>query len=76
MAALITSYLDEDDLDWIKEDLKEVKEWNAISDELAWRLYSVLCDEENVKPQYPKKIASLTRRLTTLFKDSKEYKEE
>lgn len=75
-AALVTQYLDEDDLDWVTEDLKGIKEWDAISGELKWRLYSILCDEETVKTQYPKKIASLTRRLTTLFKKSKEYKED
>lgn len=75
-AALITMHLDEDDLDWVIEDLKDVKEWECIPDELAWRLYSILQDEEDVKQQYPKKIGSLTRKLTTMFKKSKLYKED
>ena len=75
-SALITDNIDEDDIDCVIEDLKDVKEWASITGNLAWRLYSILQDEDTVKQQYPKKTASLTRRLTTLFKKTELYKED
>lgn len=66
-ASLVIGYGMEDDLDCIIENMKTIKRWEDITDEMGWKLYNIIGEEES-RELFPKKIAILTRKLTNLFK--------
>ena len=66
-ASLIVCELAEDDLDDCIEDVKKAEKWEDIAEELGWRLYCFFGEEETAKELFPKKMATLSRRLTLLF---------
>jgi len=67
-AALIVSSWNEDDFNYIVDDLKEVKTFDDIKGDLAWRIDRVLDSEDEACELFPKQMRYIGRRLTNLYK--------
>lgn len=67
-AALIVSSLNEDDFNYIVDDLKEAKTFDDIKGDLAWKIDQVLDSEDEACELFPKQMKYIGRRLTNLYK--------
>lgn len=67
-AALIVSSWNEDDINCIVEDLKQVKSFEDIKGDLAWKIDQVLDSEDEACELFHKQMKYIARRLTNLYK--------
>lgn len=67
-AALIVSSWNEDDFNYIVDDLKRAKTFNDIKGDLAWMIDQVLSSEDEACELFPKQMKYIGRRLTNLYK--------
>lgn len=67
-AALIVSSWNEDDFNYIVDDLKRAKTFDDIKGNLAWMIDQVLSSEDEACELFPKQMKYIGRRLTNLYK--------
>ena len=67
-AALIVSSWNEDDFNYIVDDLKRAKTFDDIKGDLAWMIDQVLSSEDEACELFPKQMKYIARRLTNLYK--------
>ena len=67
-AALIVSSWNEDDFNYIVDDLKRLKTFDDIKGDLAWKIDQVLSSEDEACELFPKQMQYIGRRLTNLYK--------
>ena len=67
-SALIVSSLNEDDFNYIVDDLKRAKTFDDIKGDLAWKIDQVLSSEDEACELFPKQMKYIGRRLTNLYK--------
>ena len=67
-AALIVSSWNEDDFNYIVDDLKRAKTFDDINGDLAWMIDQVLSSEDEACELFPKQMKYIARRLTNLYK--------
>ena len=67
-AALIVSSWNEDDFNYIVDDLKRAKTFDDIKGDLAWKIDQVLDSEDEACELFPKQMKYIGRRLTNLYK--------
>lgn len=67
-AALIVSSWNEDDFNYIVDNLKEAKTFDDIKGDLAWKIDQVLDSEDEACELFPKQMKYIGRRLTNLYK--------
>ena len=67
-AALIVSSWNEDDFNYIVDELKRAKTFDDIKGDLAWMIDQVLSSEDEACELFPKQMKYIVRRLTNLYK--------
>lgn len=67
-AALIVSSWNEDDFNYIVDDMKRAKTFDDIKGDLAWMIDQVLSSEDEACELFPKQMRYIGRRLTNLYK--------
>lgn len=73
-AALIVSSWNEDDINCIVEDLKQVKSFEDIKGDLAWKIDQVLDSEDEACELFPKQMKYIGRRLSNLYNKERRTK--
>lgn len=67
-AALIVSSWNEDDFNYIVDDLKQAKSFDDIKGDIAWKIDQILDSEDEACELFPKQMRYIGRRLTNLYK--------
>ena len=67
-AALIVSSWNEDDFNYIVDDLKQAKSFDDINGDIAWKIDQILGSEDEACELFPKQMRYIGRRLTNLYK--------
>ena len=74
-ASLITGEFAEDDINELVEDLHNVKQFDDVQGELAWKIWQFFTDEDEFRKLFPKQMKYISRRLTNLYKKSENDKD-
>jgi len=65
----------EEELDYIVDELHNVKQWDDITGELAWKIKQFFDGFELADDYFHRQMTYVTRRLSNLYKKSDLYKE-